>query len=204
MKTFMVRTLALALVFMMATVAVAFAEPNTELSGTLRILGPGLFTQMGPDGKVDLVSGQTLPGYNALIEEFNEDYPNVKVEVNAIPWDNWIAVMQTAAAGGTADVLLHGAMLAELSVDLTEYLEKDPEVYEALAIKPELYRPDADNYNVVAPTGLSYKVAPYFVLVDTKLFEDFGVELPTDDWTCDVFVPAKIHRCKTAGIKMVD
>lgn len=180
-------TIVLALVLALGMCIPVFAETektNEEWTGTLRITGPG---QMGnnPDDSEDLATGIVKPGYNKLIEEFNKDYPNVTIEMSGIPWDNWQAVVQTAAAGGTADILLHGSMLADCCLDLTPYLEKDPEVLEALAVKPEVFRPDPDNYNVTAPTGISYLVSPYYAFLDTKLFEDWGVELPTSEWTYD-------------------
>lgn len=173
----------LALALALAMCVPAIAEVNTELTGTLRFVGPGLFADVGPDGVEDLVTGRMKPGYNALIEEFNKDYPNVTLQIDAVPWDNWMAVVQTAAAGGTADLLLHGSMLAEVCVDLTPYIEKSPEVYDALAVKPEVFRPDEENYNQTAPTGVSYLVAPYYALIDTKLFADWGVDVPNADWT---------------------
>ncbi len=180
---------ALALVLTLAMCIPAFAEsdaePKTEFSGTIRLTGPGLFSDVGPDGSEDLITGKMKPGYNELIAEFNKDYPNVTVEVNSVPWDNWMSVVQTAAAGGTADILLHGSMLAEVCLDLTPYLEKDPQVAEALAVKPEVFRPDEKNYDKTAPTGISYRAEPYYALLDTKLFEEWGVEMPDNTWTYD-------------------
>ena len=50
---------------------------NTELSGTLKLYGPGLFTDVGPDGNTDIVTGVSRPGYNEVLERWNELYPNV-------------------------------------------------------------------------------------------------------------------------------
>ena len=162
----------------------ALAEPNTELSGTLRIIGPGQMSSAGADGYEDLLTGEKRPGYNKLIELFNEDYPNIKVEFTESPWDNWIATLTTAYSGGTADILLHGSMLTDISMDLTPYLEATPELLDALATGPEYYR-DPEDYTKAIPTGISYVVDPYYVLIDTKIFEDYGVELPSTEWTWD-------------------
>ena len=164
------------------SMSAAFAEANTELSGTVRIIGPGQLNDPGAEGTEDLITGIFKPGYNKLFEMFNEDYPNIKIEFTESPWDNWIAVLQTAAAGGTADILLHGSMLTDISMDLTPFLEASPEFLDALATGPEYYR-DPEDYTKTIPTGISYVVDPYFALIDTKLFEDWGVELPTADWT---------------------
>lgn len=42
--------------------SVAFAEEEYE--GTLRMMGPGLFADVGEDGVTDLVSGLEKPGYS--------------------------------------------------------------------------------------------------------------------------------------------
>ena len=47
-----------------------------EFSGELKLLGPGKFTEVGPDGATDPVTGLTLPGYTRVIELFEEKYPN--------------------------------------------------------------------------------------------------------------------------------
>lgn len=180
---FMKKLLCIALSLLMAlTLTAALAEPNTELSGTIRIIGPGALNGSGAEGSEDLISGEFKPGYNALFAAFNEDYPNIKVEFTETPWDNWKAVLQTAAAGGTADILLHGSMLTDISMDLTPYLEQDPEIYDYMTTGPEEYR-DPEDYTKTIPTGLSYVVDPYFAVLDKQIFEDYGVELPGMDWT---------------------
>ena len=179
----MKKLLCIVLTLLMAmTMTVAFAEANTELSGTIRIIGPGALNGPGAEGAEDLITGQFKPGYKALFEAFNADYPNITVEFTETPWDNWKAVLQTAAAGGTADILLHGSMLTDIVIDLTPYLEATPEIYDYMTTGPEKYRDPAD-YTKAIPTGLSYVVDPYYVALDKKIFEDWGVELPTYDWT---------------------
>lgn len=183
MKTNLKRILCTTLVLVMVmALSTAFAEANTALTGTIRIIGPGALNGPGAEGAEDLVTGAFKPGYNALIEEFNKDYPNVVIQFTETPWDNWKAVLQTAAAGGTADILLHGSMLTDISLDLTPYLEKTPEIYDYMTTGPEQYR-DPEDYTKTIPTGLSYCVDPYFCIIDTKIFEDYGVELPSADWT---------------------
>ncbi|NLG25388.1 MAG: extracellular solute-binding protein [Clostridiales bacterium] len=185
----MKRTLALLLVvllgLMVAAPSLSSAEGSADVTGTIRIVGPGALNGPGAEGAEDLITGVFKPGYKALIEEFNKDYPNVTIEFTETPWDNWIAVLQTAAAGGTADILLHGSMLTDISIDLSPYLEQSPEVLEALATGPEYYRYDAEDWTKAAPTGISYVVDPYFALIDKKIFEEWGIELPDKNWTWD-------------------
>ena len=159
-----------------------FAEEAYE--GTLRMMGPGLFSDVGEDGVTDLVSGLEKPGYKELIDMFNAEYPDVKVEIEAIPWDSWQAKVQAAVAGEQVDLVLHGATTADVVLDLTEYLAADPELADVLtATDPR--RTDENNYDKLAITGIPYTVSVYYAVLDTKIFEHYGVELPSSDWTWD-------------------
>ena len=162
--------------------SVAFAEEEYE--GTLRMMGPGLFADVGEDGVTDLVSGLEKPGYSELIALFNAEYPNVKVEIEAIPWDSWQAKVQAAVAGEQVDLVLHGATTTEVVMDLTEYLAGDPELAAVLtATDPR--RTDESNYDKLAIIGIPYTVGIYYAVLDTKIFEHYGVEVPTAEWTWD-------------------
>lgn len=160
-------------------------QVNTELDlteeVTLDIYGPGTFSEA--DDTTDLISGLTKPGYNAIIERWNELYPNVTLNITPIPWDNWSAAITTACLDGQVDVILHGATLTDLAEDLTPYLEADPEYSEqvyALA-----WRNNPEDISEMIPTGVPTVLAPVTIWVDTEKFEHFGVELPEDDWTYD-------------------
>lgn len=161
----------------------AFAE-TTEYEGKLRMLGPGLFADVGEDGVEDLVSGLKKPGYAELIKLFNDDYPNVEVTVEAIPWDSWQAKCQAAVAGEQVDLVLHGATTVDIVLDLTEYLAGDPELAEVLTAV-DARRTDEQNYDKLAITGIPYTVGVYYAVLDTKIFANYGIEVPTADWTWD-------------------
>ena len=90
------------------------AEANTEFSGTLKLYGPGLFTTVGEEGSTDIVTGISKPGYNVVIDRWKELYPNVELQIETIPWDNWKAACQTAALSGDVDIILHGASICLL------------------------------------------------------------------------------------------
>ena len=66
-----------------------------EMSGELKLLGPGKFTEVGPDGATDPVTGLFRPGYNEVVELFQEKYPKVTLKIEAIPWDSYQAKIQT-------------------------------------------------------------------------------------------------------------
>lgn len=184
----MKKLLSILLVLLLLSSVTPFAFAQDEPSGVLRMMGPGRFADNGPDGKVDLISGVELAGYNELIALFNEEYPNVEVQVDAIPWDSWQAKVQTAAAGSQTDIIMHGATVVDVVRDLTPYLESSPEVAEALAAGPAIRRANEEDYTSVIPAGIPYLLTPCYVLLDKQIFEDFGVELPDTDWTFDDFI----------------
>ena len=173
----------LALAMVLSFSSLAFAE-ETHYEGTLRMLGPGLFADVGEDGVTDLVSGLEKPGYKELIAMFNEEYPDVTVEIQAIPWDSWQAKVQAAVAAEEVDLVLHGATIVDCVVDLTDHLANDPDVAGVMtATDPR--RTDEENYDKLAITGIPYTVSVYYACIDKSILEHYGVELPTSDWTWD-------------------
>ncbi len=159
---------------------------NTELSGTLKLYGPGLFTDVGPDGNTDIVTGVSRPGYNEVLERWKELYPNVDVEIETIPWDNWKAACQTAALSGDVDIVLHGSSITSICEPLTEYLEQDPEVKDAVGMMAMRKNSDLAPLDEYVPYGLTVTVNPVMVVVDKEIFEHYGVELPDyENWTTE-------------------
>lgn len=157
-------------------------ELDLETEITLDIVGPGVL-DTGEEGTEDLISGLKKPGYNVLVERWEELYPNVTLNINTCPWDNWESYITTACLDGNADVILHGGTLIDLTEDLTSYFEADSEYQEqiyALATRRTTEHPD--QYKI---SGVSACINPLVVWVDTEKFENFGVELPSDDWTIE-------------------
>lgn len=159
------------------------SEVISEESATLRMYGPGLFTEVGPDGTTDMITGATRPGYNVVVDRWHELYPNVELVIETIPWDNWKAAIQTAALSGDYDILIHGNGNADYSEDLTDYINNDPEVKEALTFYPLRRNPEDMTQNL--PYGLSLTVNPVMCVVDKQILADYGVDLPDSSWTFD-------------------
>lgn len=182
MKKLLAMFLAGTMVFSVAaTTFAAESEVISDETATLRMYGPGLFAEVGAEGVVDLISGVERPGYNELVKRWNELYPNVTLEIEAVPWDNWKAAVQTAALSGEYDILIHGNANADFCLDLTEYIEGDEEVKNNVTFYP--FRRNPNNFNEVRAYGVSYCLNPIVCVVDKQIFENYGVELPTADWT---------------------
>lgn len=140
-------------------------EGNTELSGTLKLYGPGLFTDVGPDGSTDIVTGISKPGYNEVVKRWNELYPNVELSIETIPWDNWKAACQTAALSGEVDIILHGSSITAISEPIADYLEKDPEVKDAVGMMAMRKNADLAPLSSYVPYGLTITVNPVMLVI---------------------------------------
>ncbi|WFR59458.1 extracellular solute-binding protein [Anaerocolumna sp. AGMB13025] len=158
----------------------------SDVSGTLKIAGPGLFTTVGETGTTDLVTGIQLPGYDVVVKRWNELYPNVKLEIETSPWDNWKAVLQTSALSGDVDVLLHGSSITAIAEPIGAYLDKNPEMegmFSMLAMRRT--EDNGGDFSKYIPYGLTVTANPLVVVIDKQIFEDYGVAVPEASWTFD-------------------
>ena len=120
----------------------------------------------------------------ALIQQFEEAHPNIKVEFVSIDQSSWNeALTNLAAQGKLPDVFwvfsVSGAVANEWALDLTEYFEKDPDVKELF--------PSMVSSTKIAGKNYSYPAVlfPHLVFMNKTLFEKYNVELPAYDWTWD-------------------
>ena len=162
-------------------------QVNEELAAgegtTLTYFGPGVFGTAGEEGTVDLITGAEMPGYNVIIDRWNELYPNCELVINTCGWDSWQANIQTACMDGEVDIIGHGATMVDLTEDLAPYIEAEPEYRASIyATSDRMSNQDHTAYKV---SGIPVTVSPAGVWLDTEKFENFGVELPTADWTYD-------------------
>lgn len=160
-------------------------KPNTELDQsapiTLNVFGPGAFSNA--EGSTDLVSGLFRPGYNDIIARWHEFYPNVTLDITPASWDSWQSAITAAALSGDVDVIMHGATMTDLTEDLAPYLEKDPEYYNAIYATAS--RRTTENPSAFKVSGISLTLSPAAVWLDTEIFKNYGMDLPTSDWTYD-------------------
>ena len=125
--------------------------------------------------------------------------PEVKVEV--IDWDNYWTLLEAGASGGELpDVFwMHSDyaqiyMENDVLLDLTEYIEKD-------GIDLGQYYPDITA--IYQSDGKTYALPKdhdtIALLYNKALFDEAGVDYPTDDWTYeDMYEAAKTITEKTA------
>ncbi len=120
----------------------------------------------------------------ALIAQFEEAYPNINVEFVSIDQATWTeGLTNLAATGKLPDAFwvmsVSGAVANEWALDITEYLEKDPDAKELF--------PSMVSSTKIAGKNYSYPAVlfPHVVFMNKTLFEKYNVELPAYDWTWD-------------------
>lgn len=184
----------------------------SDVSATLRLSGPGLFTSVGETGSTDLVTGIRKPGYEVIVKRWNELYPNVKLEIDATPWDNWRAALQTAALSGQVDVLVHGASVTAIAEPVGPYLDKEPGLRDQLSMLPMRRTEEFGDFSKYIPYGLTISVNPVIAVVDKEILGNYGVEVPDSSWTFEDIaeIAAKttgtdpVTGQQTYGIGMLD
>lgn len=174
------------LVSMLGVTNVAVFADDKE---TVRILVPGLSEQ----STIDPISGLETKGLPEFQEFLNEQIPDYNIEVKTIAWDGWIQSMEAMVTAGDIDVgfFTNQEAVPDWYADLTPYLEKDEEVnfdnLSDLYIEPAVHYTTYKSFNHPEDTGKVYglpmTVACNLITYDSKLFEEWGVEEPTEDMT---------------------
>lgn len=116
-----------------------------------------------------------------MYEAFHEEYPNITVEIETIGYDDYFTQMQTRVAGGTAPDCFelnieNFAAYANKGV-LADLTGMDVSGYDATAL--QAFQVDGKQYGV--PGNFSNVVLIY----NKDLFDQAGLEYPTNDWTWD-------------------
>ena len=124
--------------------------------------------------------------YQELIDNFEEQNPNIHVEMQLTPWDQyWTKFDASAGANQAADVFFMNNWVpkyAEAGIlePLDDYMEKSgfdlslyaPSVVEAGTV---------DGVHYVVPKGTDSLA----VIINSALFEKYGVTEPENGWTWD-------------------
>jgi multiple sugar transport system substrate-binding protein len=162
------------------------APKGTKVSGDLTL--------------VYLGTAEQQKAWNALFELFKEDYPDVRLNANGIPADNWAAFFDTVStqiAGGkvpdVVQVATEGQRLfasRNLAEPIDEYLERDRDELDEFFddIHPNLID---WNKKYSSPDENTYYLPGEFntmcIWANMKRFREAGVDEPTDDWTWEDF-----------------
>ncbi|MCL2833524.1 MAG: ABC transporter substrate-binding protein [Treponema sp.] len=159
------------------------AAPNQAANrGTVRVA----WLDLSPDDRIDPISGITYKGNYALKDMLEKKLPGVNIEFVMIPSDNWIQKMETTILAGDADIgwYTNQVQAPTWFVDHRDFMAKDPSFNEAAFNKT--FTPGAQKYTrygtfdypefTGAIYGLPYDASAYYIVYDSLLFKQWGVQ----------------------------
>lgn len=151
---------------------------------------------------VNIWDNNQLDGLQQIADEWTET-SGVKVQINVITWDEYWTLLEAGAMGGEMpDVFwMHineasKYMSNDMLLDLTDYVAADDAIdldnyYEGIV---ELYSYDGSQY------ALPKDHDTIALLYNKAIFDEYGIDYPTDDWTWDDYaaVAAQITEAGAA------
>jgi ABC-type glycerol-3-phosphate transport system substrate-binding protein len=120
-----------------------------------------------------------------IVDEWNKTHPDISLVIEAYPWDNWQAAIQTAVLAGGVDIIMHGATLTDLSTPLDARVKADT-AWASKRLSYSTRRSDnlgpLNNFYI---TGIPVTIAPMVVLINKDILAHYNIKLPDDKWTWD-------------------
>lgn len=179
-----------------------------KLAATLLLLGTLSVgcSQMGNSNAVKISSWGDVKE-NAiltdLINDFQKAHPDIKVELQRVPWGDYNTKLLTQFAGGIApDVIFVSTdNIADLYYrgvlePLNSYLQADPEINLKDFYPTLINRFTIDGNLYTVPRDISPVCVLYY---NKKAFDEAGVAYPTDNWDWTDFLKAAKALTKTAA-----
>ena len=135
--------------------------------------------------QVNIWDNNQLAGLQQIADEWSET-SGVKVTINVVDWDNYWTLLEAGASGGQMpDVFwMHSNtaqmyMENDLLLNLDDYIANDDAIdlanyYEGIV---DLYNSDGVQY------ALPKDHDTIALLYNKAIFDKYGVDYPTDDWT---------------------
>ena len=186
MKKRLTKVMALTMAGMMTLSGTAAVQAG-ENKETVRVLIPGLSEQ----GTIDPVSGLETKSLGELQDYMNELIPDYNIEVKTVAWDGWIQSLEAMISAGETDIGIYTNQEAVPGwyIDLTEYLSGDEEVnldnlndwYMEGAVDYLYYKSFNHPESTGNIYGLPITIACNIITYDSQLFEEWGIEEPTED-----------------------
>ncbi|MBJ8325290.1 ABC transporter substrate-binding protein [Streptococcus pacificus] len=146
-------------------------------------------------------SGQE-PGIRQIADKFEEENPNIKIDIQVVSWDAYWTMLEAGATGGSLpdtfwmhsnEIYRYGSN--EMLLDLTDYISKSDAI-------------DLENY----PEGLTqiyninkkqYAVPKDYDTIglwyNKKMFDEAGIAYPDDSWDWDTLKETAQKLTKSDG-----
>ncbi|WP_211748820.1 sugar ABC transporter substrate-binding protein [Paenibacillus sp. Marseille-Q4541] len=135
--------------------------------------------------------------YREVVSKFEEDYPDVKVNIIVTTGDQYATKLKAAIAGNSQpDVFyiepgdVRAFAIGNVLLDLTDYIPDDVDLNNIWKFGVDTYRFDGETIGKGAIYGLPKDVGPFSLGYNKTMFEEAGVPLPDKDkpYTWDEFV----------------
>ncbi len=128
------------------------------------------------------------PAIRAVIEAFEAEHPNIKIDVTIMAESAYGDLMNTAlgAGEGAPDIAYFWETpWLPHTLDITDRLEADPDLS-----RDDYFEEYFNNWAVWNDrvVGLPFTVGANFVMYNKDVFDEAGVDYPTADWTPDDFI----------------
>jgi multiple sugar transport system substrate-binding protein len=134
-----------------------------------------------------------LEDLDQMIQIFEQTHPNIKIEVETAPWDEYFIKLQTLIAGGTAPDVFElnyenfvSFAARGVLLDLDPLANADA-AFDAGTFYPRAY--GAFNFNGMQ-LGLPETFSTVVLFYNKDLFDQAGLSYPAPDWTWDDAVAA--------------
>jgi multiple sugar transport system substrate-binding protein len=119
-----------------------------------------------------------------ILDNFTKSHPNIKLDVEEMPWGDFSQKITTEIAGGTApdlwfqeNAVILGYGKRGVAEDLTPYITKDINKDDYVST---LFAGKDPNGKI---WGIPHGINPIALAYNKKVFTDAGVPFPTNDWT---------------------
>lgn len=169
--------------------APAPAEPEVITNTVVVTATPGPVEPAEPV-EITYYTFSASPNYleqlDQMIQLFEASHPNIKVNVETAPFDQYFTKLQTLVAGGTApDVFELNYENFVTYADKGLLLDLSPMMEADTTLNPDVYSERANsafNYNGMQ-LGLPASFSTVVLYYNKDLFDKAGVAYPTADWT---------------------
>ncbi len=198
-KKLMAAGLCVAMAVGMTACGSSSSSSDTTTTDTTATSGTDTAASSADSLTINIWDANQQDGIQEICDDWTEE-SGISVKVEVIDWDNYWTLLESGASGGTlADVFwMHNSyatmyMENDILLDLTDYIEADgvdTSIYydDILSIYTRADGSDLDGHIYALPKDHD----TIALLYNTALFDEAGVDYPTNDWTYeDMYEAAK-------------
>lgn len=137
--------------------------------------------------QVNIWDNNQLAGLQEIADKWTET-SGVKVNINVVDWDNYWTLLEAGASGGDMpDVFWMHSNTAQMYMENDLLLNLDPYIEADETISLDNYYEGIVDLYTRSDNGVHYAIPKdhdtIALLYNKALFDKYGVDYPTDDWT---------------------